>query len=73
MFIFALKFLNKSRNGSQLSSVCLSYYPKCAMATNGHDRAHLLPFENGSKWNDRPILKQNEKGNNLLDGWGLAN
>jgi len=33
----------------------------------------LLPFENGSKWNDRPILKQNEKGNNLLDGWGLAN
>ncbi|NQU82407.1 MAG: hypothetical protein HQ539_00460 [Parcubacteria group bacterium] len=43
-------------DGVRLSSVCQPYYPECAMATNGHDRAHLLPFENGSKWDDRHIL-----------------
>jgi len=59
-------------DGARLSSICQQYYPECAMATNGHDRAHLLPFENGSKWDDRSILNQNEKGNNWSDGWELA-
>jgi len=42
------------------------------MATNGHDRAHLLPFENGSKWDDRYILNQNGNTIWLMDDRGLA-
>jgi len=60
-------------DGVRLSSVCVPYYPECAMATNGHDRAHLLPFENGSKSDDRAILNQNENGiRDFSDGWELA-
>jgi len=46
------------------------------MATNGHDRAHLLPFENGSILSDRTKLNRNENGINGIrdfsDGWELS-